>query len=253
MRREERLSQILELLGRESFITIEDLSRRFYISLPTAYRDLRELERQRLVVRGAGGVMLAAPEKTNLPADYRMSINAGAKARIGRRAAELLEPGDVVFLDASTTAAAMIEHMRTDMDLTVLTNGLVTAAQLGAAGIRTVCVGGTLIGNSVAVGGRLADELVDRFAISRMFFSAYGVDHRGEIIDTVEAESALRRRVLRKPAVSVFLCDRSKFGRQSVFRIAPLDTVDYVVTDGPLPESYPRPRRGVLTAEPPEE
>ena len=41
MRREERFQQILELLRKENFITVEELSRRFFISLPTAYRDLR--------------------------------------------------------------------------------------------------------------------------------------------------------------------------------------------------------------------
>lgn len=250
MRREERLPEILDLLRTESFITIEDLSRRFYISLPTAYRDLRELERQKLVIRGDGGVMLAAPEKTNLPADYRMSINAEAKARISRQAVELLTPGDTIFIDASTTAAAMLEHLTPDMGLTVLTNGLLTAAHLGAAGIRTICVGGALIGSSVAVNGRLAGDLLDRFPIDKLFFSTYGVNSRGEIIDTVEAESSLRRRILPRAAVSVFLCDQSKFGKQSVFRIASLETLDYIITDGPLPEHYPRPRRGVILAAP---
>ena len=92
MRREERFQQILDLLGKEGFITVEGLSKRFYISLPTAYRDLRELERQRLVIRGDGGAMLVAPEKANLPVDYRVSVNAEAKTAIGKRAAELLEP-----------------------------------------------------------------------------------------------------------------------------------------------------------------
>lgn len=252
MRREERFQQILDLLGKEGFITVEGLSKRFYISLPTAYRDLRELERQRLVIRGDGGAMLVAPEKANLPVDYRVSVNAEAKAAIGKRAAELLEPGDVIFIDASTTVAAMIEHMKPDMDLTVLTNGLVTAIRLRASGLRTFCVGGNLIDNSIAVGGRLAGDVVDHFKIDKMFFSAYGVNDMGEIIDTSEMESSLRRLILRKPAVSVFLCDQSKFGKQSVFRITSLENLDYVISDAPLPEHYPRPRREAIMASQPE-
>lgn len=246
MRRKERLQEILELLREEGFITVEDLSRKFYISLPTAYRDLRELERQKLVIRGDGGAMLVAAEKANLPLDFRKAINAEAKANIGRRAVELLTPGSVVFLDASTTAANMVDYMDPDMELTVLTNGLMTAVRLRIAGIRTYCVGGCLIENSVAVGGKLAGDMVDRFSVDMMFFSAYGVDERGVIIDPVETESALRRRILRKPAVSVFLCDHSKFGRNSVFRIASLDMVDYVISDAPLPGTYPAPRRDVI-------
>lgn len=246
MRREDRFQQILELLGKESFITVEDLSRRFYISLPTAYRDLRELERRKLIIRGDGGAMLVAPEKANLPLDYRKTLNAEAKAIIGKRAVELLVPGSTIFIDASTTAANMIDAMRPDMDLTVLTNSLMTAVCLRAVGIRTYCVGGQLIENSVAVGGKLSADVVDQFSIDMMFFSAYGVDDQGTIIDTSEMESSLRRHILRKPAISVFLCDQSKFGKRSVFRIASLETVDYVITDAPLPKEYPHPRKGIL-------
>ena len=246
MQRDERFQKILELLDQEGFLTVEELSRRFFISLPTAYRDLRELEHQKLIFRSQGGAMPVAAEKANLPLDFRKAINAEAKDRIGRRAVELIRPGSTIFLDASTTAAAMIAHMRTDLDLTILTNSLETAMGLKSAGHRTYCVGGTLIGNSVAVGGRTASEVVDRFRIDMMFFSSYGVDDHGIIIDTEDMESTLRRQLLHRPITSVFLCDAAKLGKRSVFRIASIDMVDYVVSDAPLPQGFPLPRMGTL-------
>ena len=42
--------------------------------------------------------------------------------------------------------------------------------------------------------------------------------------------------------------DSSKFDKHSVFRVASLDRIDYVVTDVPLPPAYPLPRQGVLLA-----
>ena len=246
IQRDERLQQIRELLGQEGFLTVEELSRRFFISLPTAYRDLRELENQKLIIRGQGGAMPVAAENANLPLDLRQTINAAAKDRIGCRAAELLRPRSVIFLDASTTAASMIAHMRTDLDLTVLTNSLDTAMRLKRAGHRTYCVGGSLIGNSVAVGGKLASDVADHFRIDTMFFSSYGVDDQGMIIDTEDMESTLRRHLLHKPITSVFLCDATKFGKRSVFRITSIDMVDYVISDAPLPASLPSPRLGTL-------
>ena len=246
MQRDERFQMIRELLDREGFLTVEELSRRFYISLPTAYRDLRELENQKLIIRGQGGAMPVAAEKANLPLNFRKAINAEAKDRIGRRAAELLNPGSVIFLDASTTAASMIAHMRTDLELTILTNSLETAMAAKAAGHRTYCVGGSLIGNSVAVGGKIASDVTDRFPIDMMFFSSYGVDRQGVIIDTEDMESTLRRHLLHRPITSVFLCDATKFGKRSVFRIASIDMVDYVISDAPLPPDFPHPRQGTL-------
>lgn len=246
MQREERLRSMLELLRSEGFATVEDLSRKFYISLPTTYRDLRELERERLIIRGDGGAMPVMAEKAHLPLDFRQVMNVPAKMRIGQRAAALLEPGDVIFLDASSTAANMVQFLNPKLELTVLTNGLLTAVQLREAGIRTYCVGGRLVDNSVAVCGKLAYDLVDHFTLRKMFFSAFGVDERGVIIDMSEMESSLRRHLLKKPITSVFLCDHSKFGKRSVFHTAPLDMVDYVITDAPLSPASPRPRREVL-------
>ena len=71
-------------------------------------------------------------------------------------------------------------------------------------------------------------------------------EKRGVIIDMSEMESSLRRHLLKKPITSVFLCDHSKFGKRSVFHTAPLDMVDYVITDAPLSPASPRPRREVL-------
>ena len=246
MQREERLRSMLELLRSEGFATVEELSRKFYISLPTAYRDLRELEREKLIIRSGGGAIPVMAEKAHLPLDFRQIMNVSAKVRIGQGAAAFLEPGSVVFLDASSTVASMVPFMDPKLDLTVLTNGLLTAVQLREVGIRTYCVGGRLVDNSVAVCGKLACDVIDQFAIQKLFFSAFGVDGRGVIVDMSETESSLRRYILNMPVTSVFLCDHSKFGRSSVFHTTPLEMVDYVVTDAPLPPESPRPRREVL-------
>lgn len=243
VRPEERFQKILDVLEKEGFVTVKNLSKRFFISLPTVYRDLRELENQGLVVRGNGGAMRVSKEMANMPLSFRREVQAEEKARIARRAVRLVRPGSVLFLDASTTAACMADYLEPAMNVTVLTNGLMTAVHLRAAGIRTYCVGGHLIGNSVAVAGKLADDMVDRFRIDMMFFSSLGVEPQGTIIDSSEPESCLRRHLLRKPITSVFLCDQTKFNKRSVFRVASLDMIDYVVSDAPLPPEYPRPRK----------
>ena len=248
MRREERLQRILEVLDDESFVTVESLSRTFFISLPTVYRDLRELADQRLIIRGNGGAMRISEEKTSMPLNFRKSIQAEEKASIARRALELLQPHSTIFIDASSTAANLIDYLEPAMDLTVLTNGILAAMCLCNAGIRTCCIGGYLSGSSMAVGGKIAHDTLEHFQIDTLFFSSYGIEPQGTIVDPSEPESLLRRQLLQKPITSVFLCDSSKFDKHSVFRVASLDRIDYVVTDVPLPPAYPLPRQGVLLA-----
>ena len=102
---------------------------------------------------------------------------------------------------------------------------------LKQAGLRTYCVGGELVENSLAVSGRLAKSMLEEFEIDVLLFSAHGVNGAGFIVDPSEKETNLRRYLLKRAACSVFLCDSGKFGRNSIFNIAPLRNVDYLVTN----------------------
>ena len=82
MSRKDRLLNILDFLNDHSFVTVDTLSRHFFISPPTVYRDLRELEEQMLIIRGNGGAMRISADRTSMPLDIRRTIHAKAKAAI---------------------------------------------------------------------------------------------------------------------------------------------------------------------------
>ena len=249
MLKDERQQRILQLLKADGSVTAERLSRHFYVSLPTIYRDLRELERRQLVSRSDGLVRLSREQAVTTPLDFRRSIHAKEKAAIARAAVNLIEDDSVIFLDASTTVSFLIDDLRCFENLTVLTNGLMTAMLLSSAGVRTFCVGGALGENSLAAGGRMAREMLREFPIDLMLFSAYGVDRQGVIVDPSEEETALRRFILRRASASALLCDRSKFGKSSLFNVSPLSGIDYLVTDAHLGWKQAPVRREIITVE----
>jgi len=233
MLKEERMRRMLELLDQRGRMTVEEIGQTFYVSLPTIYRDLREMGRRSLIVHERGKIWRTQERSVTTPLEFRGEIHVQEKVRIAAAAAQLIRDDSVIFIDASTTASHLVEYLESFQNLTVLTNGLVTAMLLKQAGIRTYCVGGMLVENSLAVGGRISTDLIDRFEIDIMFFSAHGVSNRGIIVDPSEEETSLRRYMLKKAGICVFLCDRSKFGRSSLFTTAPLSEVDYLVTDEP--------------------
>ena len=55
MLKEERLQRLLQILDEQGSVTAEQLSQSLYVSLPTVYRDLRELQRRSEVTVGSGG------------------------------------------------------------------------------------------------------------------------------------------------------------------------------------------------------
>ena len=152
----------------------------------------------------------------------------------------------MIFIDASTTAGAIAENLKGRQDLIIITNSLLTAAYLKNLGVRTYCLGGEVIGSSSAVGGTLALETAANFNVDLMFFSAYGINSNGMIVDTSEEETELRIALLKNAKTSVFLCDNSKFDKSAIFNIASLSEVDYLITNGSVPSRYPRVREKTI-------
>jgi len=242
MRKDARLQQILDIVDQRGCTTAEYLSQVFFVSLPTIYRDLRELARRKLIVHNRGLIQRAQIQAVTTPIDFRRTINAEAKAAIAKAALQLIRDHSTIFLDASTTVSYLIDYLPQFQDLTVVTNGLVTAMHLNHAGVRTFCLGGSPVENSLAVDGQ--QGLLRHFKIDTLLFSTYGITDGGQIVDPSEAETGLRRYVLHRSATSVLLCNKSKFGKSSLFNVASLRSVDYLVTDADLtPEQAPVKRR----------
>ena len=239
MLKEERLQNLLAFLDEKEFSTVEYLGKQLGVSMPTIRRDLTELANKKLIVRSHGGAMRVPDEKLTTPVDFRRSVNSKAKALLAKEAVKFIGNNTVIFIDASTTAAYIMDYLKDRQDLIIITNSLMSAAHLKNLGIKTYCLGGEVISSSVAVGGAIAVETASNFNIDVMFFSSYGVNDRGMIVDTSEAETELRRYILQNTATSVFLCDKSKFGKSSVYNFASLSEVTYMITDGEVPRNYP--------------
>ena len=155
-----------------------------------------------------------------------------------RLAATLVQDGDVIMLDASTTVLPLAAALADKDQLTVVTNGLKVAQVLSEnAHIQAFVTGGRILHSSLAFVGNGACEFVSSFHADVIFFSSSSLDYEGQITDYSEDETVLRRTMFRHAARRVFLCDSSKVGRSSAFRLGSLADMDAVITDGPLPET----------------
>ena len=126
----ERLENIMDYLRQKQTATVNVLAKRLYVSEATVRRDLNELERQGLIKRLHGGAVLLDGASRELPLYVREQQNAEGKRMIASKAARHLCDGQVIFLDASSTAMYMIKHFENFNSLTIVTNGLKTAQEL---------------------------------------------------------------------------------------------------------------------------
>ena len=235
MLKNQRQNEILEMLTRDNFLSVNTLAERLFASLPTVRRDLTALENAGLVKRCHGGVMLYEGKETS-PVYFRQGKCAQEKARMAKVASTLLKIGDVIYADASSTALNMADNIDRGGKHTVITNGLLAAKKFAESGALVYSTGGRLLTESYAFVGHTAEESLDKYNADIMFFSAASLSDKGVISDWSEEECNMRVAMSKHAKVKVFMCDSTKFDTTSAFKLFPITKINYIVTDAPLPE-----------------
>lgn len=191
---QERREQILTLLEQVARVSVADLGEQFGVSQATIRTDLDALATHRLLVRTHGGAIAADRTDLELSFDVRRRLYSTQKQRIGTTAAALVEDGEAIALDASTTALAVATQIKGRHELTVITNGIFIALELLDAQSTTVLMpGGFLRRDSVSLVGAEGNDFIKKFNIQKGFFGAKGLTLEEGLTDVNCAEVAVKR------------------------------------------------------------
>jgi len=226
-----RQAQILHILNERTYITVDELSALTFTSPSSIRRDLTYLQNNGLVKRSHGGVTL--PEPINGVASFydRTHKNMKEKRIIAQKAAALLEDGQNILLDSSSTAAFLLPYIAKFNHAAVFTNNLSTALNAIELGINTHCLGGHSIRGSSALSGAETYRALSNIQADILFFSSQSLDCQGNITDSTEEENFARILMLQSTKTSVFLCDSEKFNTSSVYKLGNLNGMDFAVFD----------------------
>lgn len=233
----DRLKKILEMLNSDTYCSAHKLSKTLFVSLPTVRRDLAELEQQGLIVRNHGGAKKKTDDKTEIPFEFKSLFKVNEKKRLCKAAAKLVSDNDIIFVDASTSVIHVANYLKDKNNLTVLTNGVATASFFGKLGFNVYCTGGKFIPTSLSFSGDHAAELLEKYNVDIMIFSASGISDNGYIVDTTEEIAALRRRIFKSVRKKVFICDKEKFSCPAPYNVAVINEMDYVICNAYLPKT----------------
>ncbi|MBQ9132553.1 MAG: DeoR/GlpR transcriptional regulator [Clostridia bacterium] len=230
----ERQNQILQQLEQNPSISIRKLATTLYASEATIRRDLRELEDRGLIRRVYGGAILTQSLGLNAPLYIRNQDKSDIKDKIAQEAAGLIRNGDTLLLDASSTTQHLIKYLPAFRDLTVITNCMTILEKLSNTKINLICTGGKYIPNNAVFIGHQTQEMLRNIYADILFFSSQGISENGDISDSCEEETALRRVMLQRARKRVFLCHSDKLGRQCLYHVCNGRELDAVICDKPL-------------------
>lgn len=227
--RNQRLREIVRQL--HSGVTrVEDLAVTTGVSASTVRRDLASLEADGAISRTYGGAQPFAPFRETLLKE-RMNLETTAKAHIGAAAAEWVEDGATIFVDAGSTCAQLVEQLRDRQDLTVLTRGLEIALALADSPVDVIVVGGAVSASSHGLTGTITQLVLERFAVDVAFLGCDAVHPvRGVGEPTIE-EAATKEVAARDARQTLVLAHADKLVPGAVPAWAPLPPEWTLVTD----------------------
>jgi DeoR/GlpR family transcriptional regulator of sugar metabolism len=230
------MRHVLRLLETRDYVPVAELSESFAVSEVTVRSDLGELARQGLVARIRGGVRALQQGQTEVGFDLRLRLEVERKRAIARAAADMVDEGEAVALDASTTAYYLAFELRSKRELVVVTNGLLVATALAdAPGITVLVTGGILRLSAMSLVGDLGTEVLRRTRINRGFLGARGLSLSRGLMDLNPDEVRIKQEMADACEEVYGIFDGTKWHRSALLAFVPVEDLAGIVTDSSAP------------------
>ena len=226
----ERHQHILRLALGERIVRIKDLARTLGVHEMTIRRDLDTLAEAGLLQRVHGGARLVQQAGAEVAYTLRAAQQVDAKLRLARAALTLIDEGDVVGFDASTTALTLAQLLG-GVPVQAVVTGLDIANALAAAKVPFTLIGGTFHERARSFVGSMVTHSLARLHLDTVFFSAKGLSVKAGFTDAHLPEVEVKERLIATGGKVVALLDSSKLGLEAFSRIVPLDQIDVLITD----------------------
>ena len=228
----ERRNLILEKLQTERRVVVSELSQLYEVSEETIRRDLDKLEKEGLATKSYGGAVINENVSIDLPFNIRKNQNVGGKQKMAEIVAEMVQDGDHIFLDASTTAVFIAKALKDKERLTVITNSMEILIELSdVSGWNIISTGGVMKEGYLAFLGYRTEEVIRSYYVDKVFFSCKALDQEWGIMESQESFGTTKKAMIASGRKKILVVDSTKFD-QTAFSVAgKLRDLDVVVTD----------------------
>ncbi|MDA9472916.1 DeoR/GlpR family DNA-binding transcription regulator [Enterococcus sp. 5H] len=229
---EERHQAILRLLDQQSVVKSQELATLLNASESTIRRDLQELEDEKLLERIHGGAKRILNLGFEQDMTEKSSKNTHEKQLIGALAAQYIQNGDVIYLDAGSTTLEMLPFL-VGKDITVVTNSVHHAAKLGDLNIQTIILGGALKLSTKAITGSTGMDQLSHFRFNKVFMGMNGVHLEFGLTTPDPEEAALKRLAIAQAEEAYVLVDQTKLNKVTFTKVTDLSDVTLLIDTCP--------------------
>lgn len=227
---ESRRNRIVEMLKENPEVRVDELSQILGVSLITVRRDLQYLEEQNLLVRTYGGAVSTMAPK------YMKDEVQLYRGLIARYAAVFVVENDTIFINTSSNALQILEHMKCG-NVTVITNNGKAIGRDYPLGVNVVLTGGELRHPKDAMVGDFTLRNLQNVYAKKAFIGCSGISAEAGMTTEIFNEVSINEMMIDHANQDVFvLADHTKIGRNSSFTSCPIEKIQYLITDEKAPQ-----------------
>lgn len=225
-----RRAKILSMVRERQKMKVEELAEYFNVSLMTIRRDLQILEEKGLVSRFYGGAMADSRVMSTSERD-EMELY---RQLIGRYAASLVEEGDTLFINGSSTALDLLHYVGQN-NIHVFTNNASSVCRQFPAGVEVTLSGGILRGQSNIMTGDCTMRNLLMVQADKAFIGCVGISPGGEILCGIPAELGINETMISHADSYYILADYTKIGKAGTYASCSLEKTGTIITDERAP------------------
>lgn len=239
----ERLERLKNLLIKSNGIGIKELAKILDVTEMTVRRDLKSLLEtgDAVIVRG---VAVYRPKAVSVEAQVysiedQKKVMEEEKEVIGKKAAELLVVGDVVFLDVGTTVEKLVLSMEDNMQITAMCFAANTLFQLQKKNISQIIMGGGYYHPSSTVfESEAIIPIMNGLRATKAFIAPAAVDMDLGLTCSVPYDKTIKELEIKNSQKVIALITSNKFGKVKSTQFGTWNDVDVVITDKGIPKEW---------------
>lgn len=231
----ERQEKIVKILEEKPRVTVEELANLLDVTPMTIRRDLKYLESVQIISRTFGGAVLKSKLTLELSHKEKELQNTKEKQRIGNAAAEWVEDGQTVILDAGTTTMEVAKQLLRRQNLTIVTNDVLIAAYLVvASNFAIYCTGDRVQNITGACMGSRAIQFLKQIYADIAFIGTSSVDVELGVSGPTSEKAELKKEIILSAEKTILVADNSKFNKKSINKICSLKELSLIISDRDL-------------------
>lgn len=241
---EERQNAIVQKVNINGSVLVKELSEQYGVTEDSIRKDLTLLEKKGLLKKTYGGAVKVRINVHDFYAAGRKNKNTTEKQKIAEKAYTLIEDGDTIFLDISTSNIALARLiLLNERNVTVVTN-MIDILQLFTAKtlVGFIFIGGTISAGKDGFTGALTNQEIEKYRFDKAFLGVVGADLENNRAATYDVNDATTKTtILACSQKSYMMLETKKLSAEGNYKYANIGDFSGVITELPPDSTLMRP------------